>query len=244
MIVGQTKPIKELIEMTNEYNRLLIIGCGTCITVCYAGGEKEVALVASALRMARKIKSRTSAPNGAKQALTANEITIKRQCEIEFVEELDALVKDVDAILTLACAAGIQTLADRYTNLPVLPGVNTQFIGMVREQGVWEEMCIGCGDCITHRTGGLCAVARCPKGQLNAPCGGANTDGKCEVNENLPCIWFKIAERLKATNKLATVKEIIEPKRWSTSHSGGVRINIMETMRKTKLENDALVSIS
>jgi len=188
MIVGTTKPIKELIEMTSRYKKILAIGCGTCITVCYAGGEKEVAIASTALRIARKLQG---------NELQTNEITIKRQCEWEFVEELDDMIDDCDAILSFGCAAGIQSMADRYETIPVLPGVNTQFIGMVQEQGVWEERCIGCGDCNTHLTGGLCAVTRCPKGLLNEPCGAETDDGMCEVDESQECIWVGIARRIQ-----------------------------------------------
>ena len=82
MIVGTTKSIKELIGITDRYKKILAVGCGTCITVCYAGGEKEVAVAMAALRIARKLKG---------GELVTRESTIKRQCEWEFIEELDSI---------------------------------------------------------------------------------------------------------------------------------------------------------
>jgi len=223
MIVGTTKPIRELIEITAEYEKILAVGCGTCITVCYAGGEREVAIASTALRLARKLKG---------GALDTREVTSKRQCEWEFVEELDELVADCDAVLSFACAAGIQALADRYPTKPVLPGVDTQFMGMVLDQGVWAERCVGCGHCITHLTGGFCAVTRCPKGMVNEPCGGETADGMCEVDETQTCIWFDIARRLENTGKLTDAARLVPPKQWSKSHAGGCRIVRKESMQR------------
>ena len=37
----------------------------------------------------------------------------------------------------MACGAGIQYVAEKYRNKVVLPGVNTTFLGVTLEQGVW-----------------------------------------------------------------------------------------------------------
>ena len=52
MITGKQKPIKEIIGIIEPYKELLILGCGTCVKTCFAGGEDEVAVLASALRLA------------------------------------------------------------------------------------------------------------------------------------------------------------------------------------------------
>ena len=51
MIIAKPKPIEEIAEESMNYNKILIVGCNECVTVCEAGGKKEVAVLASALRM-------------------------------------------------------------------------------------------------------------------------------------------------------------------------------------------------
>ena len=51
MIVADKKPIEEIIEEIKDFKKILILGCNECVTVCEAGGKKEVGILASALRM-------------------------------------------------------------------------------------------------------------------------------------------------------------------------------------------------
>ena len=51
MIVAKKKSIEEIIETVKDYDKILIAGCNECVTVCEAGGKREVAVLASALRM-------------------------------------------------------------------------------------------------------------------------------------------------------------------------------------------------
>ena len=41
MIVGDLKPLEEIVASIKGYNRVLVIGCGSCVTVCLSGGERE-----------------------------------------------------------------------------------------------------------------------------------------------------------------------------------------------------------
>ncbi len=42
MIVSEIKPIDEIYEPIHELDKILIVGCGGCTSICLAGGQKEV----------------------------------------------------------------------------------------------------------------------------------------------------------------------------------------------------------
>ncbi len=193
MIVAEQKPLAEIRQMITPYQRVLILGCGTCMTVCNTGGEREVSFLHNALRLA---ESRSG--NGIH---TFSEYTVKRQCDYEFLDSLVDKIGDVDAILSLGCGIGVQAIAERLPDLPVLPGVNTSFMGMTEEWGVWDERCAACGDCRLADTAGICPITRCTKGILNGPCAGTK-NGKCEANKDMDCAWILIYKRLERLGQL------------------------------------------
>ena len=153
--------------------------------------------------------------------------TATRQCDPEYIEAMDEIVKDVDAIISLACGVGVQYLAERFKDKWVVPALNTQFIGGSTLHGVWEEKCGLCGDCILHKTGGICPIIRCSKSILNGPCGGSQY-GKCEVSPETDCAWAQIYARMKELGKLDKMMEIQPLKDWSKSRDGGPRKTIRE----------------
>jgi len=218
MIVGKQKPISEIRTIIAPYKKILIMGCGTCVKTCFAGGEDEVAVLASALRLASK-------KDGKK--IDIEEFTVERQCEDEFIREGAPAVSRNDGVLSLACGAGVQALARRFVRTPVLPGVNTTFIGVLEKQGVFTEECSGCGDCKLAIFGGICPVTRCAKKLLNGPCGGSQ-NGKCEVDPETDCAWHLIIERLKSLGLMRNLRVYVPPKNWQTSLSGGPRKMVRE----------------
>lgn len=221
MIVAEAKPLAEIAELLGDVRKILVVGCGGCVTVCLAGGEKEVGILATALRMMYKKNGRE---------LETVEVTLTRQCDPEYVQMLEKYVtEDVNCILSLACGVGVQFLAERY-NKWVIPALNTKFAGGTIEHGVWEERCGLCGECILHKTGGICPIIRCSKSILNGPCGGSQ-NGRCEVNKDIPCAWQLIYDRLKALNKLELLLEIQPPKDWSKARDGGPRKVVREDVR-------------
>jgi hypothetical protein len=222
MIIGEHKPIKELLAMIDGYDNILMAGCKGCVTVCNAGGNKEVAILAAALRIARRKRGKP---------VTIDECTLDRQCEPEFIGWLEDEVNKngYDAIVSLACSIGPQYIAEAFDTMPVFPGLNTNFMGGTLEHGVWGEYCAACGNCGIHNFGGLCPVTRCAKGLLNGPCG-ASLDGQCEVNKDVDCIWEHIYGRMKNLDQLDRLGRIMDPKDWSTSLSGGPRKIIREDL--------------
>ncbi len=222
MIKAEQKPIDEILNYLEPHEKILLSGCVACVTVCHAGGEKEVALMAEILKMAR---------NKAQRPLEIVEMTPARQCEPEFAAELAHLAEGVDAILSLSCGVGVQTLARNFTNKVVIPGVNTVFMGETVMHGLWEERCQACGNCILEKTGGVCPIARCAKQLLNGPCGGSSK-GKCEIKTETDCAWQMIYDRLPAIGQLKKMTEIIPAKNWGIeSRDKGPRRIVREDLK-------------
>jgi ferredoxin len=221
MIVAEQKPLEEIKGLLGEAGRVLIVGCGTCVTVCFAGGEKEAGILGSLLRMSTKMEG---------HAKDVGEVTVQRQCEWEYLDAIRDRVAEADVILSLGCGVGVQALAERYPNAVVVPGLNTKFMGLPLEQGVWAERCAACGQCLLGLTGGICPIARCSKQLLNGPCGGSS-QGKCEVNPDIECAWQLIYDKLKAQGRLSLLMEITPPKDWRTSRDGGPRKIVREDLR-------------
>jgi len=207
MIVAKRKPFKEIKGLVSGSKKILVLGCGTCVAVCLAGGEKEVALLASQLKMALALED---------WDLEIDELTIERQCDREFIEEINQKVNvdEYDLILSTACGAGVQLVSDVFDHKPVVAALNTTFIGVAEGPGVWTERCRSCSDCVLAETGGICPVTICPKGLVNGPCGGTR-NGKCEVDPEKDCAWTLIYNRLKKLGRLDRMKEIVPPKKWS-----------------------------
>lgn len=218
MIVGEQKPIAEIKKIVGTASKLLILGCGTCVKTCFAGGEDEVATLASALRLAFRKEGKEIEIEG---------FTVERQCEDEFIAESASAIARNDTVLSLACGAGVQAVARRFYRTPVLPGVNTMFIGVLERQGVFTEECSGCGNCELAIFGGVCPITRCSKKLLNGPCGGS-IQGICEVNPEIECAWQLIIQRLTALGQLDNLRIYIPPKNWSSSNAGGPRKLIRE----------------
>ena len=221
MIVAEKKPIEEIIDSVKNFKKILIAGCNECVTVCEAGGKKEVGIMASALRMYFMNEGKK---------VDIDEVTLERQCDHEYLEEIRDRMDQYDAVLSLACGVGVQFMAEKYFSTPVFPGVNTCFMGAAEERGVWSERCQGCGQCVLGKTAGICPISRCAKRLLNGPCGGS-TKGKCEISKDLDCAWQLIIDRLKELDKFDDYEQIMPIKDWSTERSGGPRKVVREDVR-------------
>jgi ferredoxin len=219
VIVGTRKALSEIQGMVAGYDRILLAGCDTCVAECAAGGKKEVAEMAAALQLLFC---------QAGQNKDIREVSVDRQCIHEFLLDVVAAAEQADAVVSLACGAGVQALAAMLPNTPVFPGLNTLFIGETAARGMWMENCRGCGDCMLGDTGGICPVSRCAKSLFNGPCGGAQ-EGLCEINVSLkldppaPCAWQQIYDRLKTLDQLDRLMKVRPPKDWSKAEGSGPR---------------------
>jgi ferredoxin len=224
MIVAEQKALAEIKELVGDAKRVLVVGCGTCVTVCFAGGAKEAGILGSLLRMGAQL-------DGSPKVV--NEVTVQRQCEREYLDGIREQVQQVDAVLSIGCGIGVQAIAERFPDAIVVPGLNTRFLGMPAEHGEWVERCAACGNCLLGVTGGICPIARCAKQLLNGPCGGSSK-GKCEVGtgESKPdCAWQLIYDKLKAQGRLHLITEVAPPRDWRTSRDGGPRKIVREDLK-------------
>lgn len=221
MITAERKPMDELIAYLEPYQRILLVGCNECVTVCAAGGRKEVAMLSSALQLALMKQGKK---------LRVSEMTLERQCDPEYVDSLAPHIDGVDAIMSMACGCGVQELSRRFQQIPVYPAVNTKFMGASERPGVWAERCQGCGDCLLGITGGICPIARCSKRLFNGPCGGSS-NGKCEIGSDVDCAWHLIWERMKALGIQDQYETVISARDWRSGRGGGPRRIIREDLQ-------------
>ncbi len=221
MIIAEQKKLQELKNLIGDAKTVLVVGCGTCVTVCFAGGAREAAIVSASLRMASRLDGDDK---------DIQDVTVQRQCEWEYLDQFSEQIKQADIVLSLGCGIGVQAIAEHFPETWVVPGLNTTFLGLPSEQGVWVERCAACGDCILGLTGGICPIARCSKSLLNGPCGGSE-NGHCEINPEVNCAWQLIYDRLKSMNKLDLIMEIRPPKNWRTSRDGGPRKIVRPDLR-------------
>ncbi len=212
MLIAKIKPLEELKEMLKGYSKVLNLGCAGCTAVCLAGGQKEVDELNTKLTVSCKADG---AP------LDIEGYTVERQCEPQFITDLDRMIEPYDALLCMGCGAGVQFLAERYPSKPCLPAVNAVFVGVNRDVGWYEERCKCCGDCVLAVTGGICPITMCAKSLLNGPCGGPQ-DGHCEVDKETPCAWIQIHERLQQQGRLDNILGVFEAREWEGQTQGSL----------------------
>lgn len=222
MVVGERKPFEEILKMVEGHKKIMVLGCGGCVTVCLTGGHDEVRVLSSQLKIAREKDE---------NPIDIVQKTVERQCDPEYVEEVKDLVPDVGAVLSMACGAGVQYIAERYASTPVYPALNTTFVGGSLKEGYYVERCQTCGECKLGYTGGICPIARCSKSLLNGPCGGS-TNGKCEIDSEVDCAWQLIVDRLKSLDLMDRYEENLAIADWRTNRDGGPRKMVREDFQR------------
>ncbi|MDI6874445.1 methylenetetrahydrofolate reductase C-terminal domain-containing protein [Candidatus Solincola sp.] len=208
--ITRQKGLEEIIRLLGKARKVSLVGCGTCPTMAETGGLRQVE------EMARELEERG--------VTVASRTVIPVACEPlpgEAQKGFRPLLEDAQAVLILSCSLGVRMVSD-YTDLPVLPALDTLFIGREAEPGFFVEECAQCGDCLLGDYAGVCPIVHCAKSLFNGPCGGS-VAGKCEVDPGLPCGWQLIYDRMKALGRLEELSLIRPYKDWSRSLSGGAR---------------------
>jgi len=135
---------------------------------------------------------------------TVISITCDEMTEVTLRENNEA-IQSANCILVMACGLGVQRVA-LYIDKPVIPALDTLFIGLEESPGSFHEVCAQCGQCVLGYTAGICPLTACHKHLLNGPCGGTN-HGKCEVDKEKDCAWTLIYQRLKEQGRLDLMRK-------------------------------------
>jgi ferredoxin len=207
------KPMAEILKYLEKSQRVHLVGCGTCATLCHTGGKAEVIEMRRALEAAGKQVTGWMVMPTACDELTRDAL----------LQEAEAIRK-ADCLLAMVCSTGVQTIVFHLKEpKPVYPALNTLFLVTEDRPGHFTELCLYCGNCVLGRAAAICPIVRCAKSLFNGPCGGSS-GGKCEVSKNIPCAWQMIYDRLVETGRLYELEEIAPVKDWSVGVSGGPRM--------------------
>jgi len=197
--ITKQKTLEEIGQLLEGIDNVFIAGCGTCATMTHTGGIEEVAAMKQSLEEMGKVVTGTTIIPIACDDMTA-----------DIIAENQAAMDKAGAFLVMSCALGVHRLS-LYTGKPVIPALDTLFIGLEDKFGEFHEVCAQCGQCVLGETAGICPITACHKSLLNGPCGGTN-DGKCEVDKNRDCAWTLIHNRLSEQGRLELMNKYQPPK--------------------------------
>jgi hypothetical protein len=202
--ITKQKPFEEIQELLSGFDRLFIVGCGTCATMTRTGGTEQVIEMKERLQeLGKRVSGYAVIP------IACDEMTK------ETLKENNRAIGDANCILVMACALGVHRVS-LYIDRPVIPALDTLFIGVEDSPGDFREVCAQCGQCIIGETAGICPITTCHKGLVNGPCGGTN-NGKCEVDPEKDCAWTLIYERLKEQGRLDLMRKYHPPHNFQVS---------------------------
>jgi ferredoxin len=203
MIITKQKPFTEILAALEGRGRLFLIGCAKCATVCKSGGEEEL------WQMQEQLTASGKEVTGF--------IVIDEVCHMlrtgRDLRGRKEMVGEADALLVLACGAGVQSVSSA-SDKRAVAGLDTLFLGNIRRLGQFEQKCSLCGECILTETAGICPVTVCPKGLLNGPCGGMQ-DGRCETDPDAECAWNQIYQRLQSQGTVENLRKPVARKDFS-----------------------------
>ena len=192
--ITKAKAYEEVSHMLEGIDRVFLVGCGTCTTMTHTGGVPEVRAMTERLQETGKIVTGSTVVPVACDDMTSPTL-----------QENQGQIRHAGALLVLTCALGVQRVSS-LVSVPVIPALDTLFIGLELEPGNFAEACDQCGECVIGWTGGICPITACHKRLVNGPCGGTH-NGKCEVSPEKDCAWTLIYNRLKTLNRLDLMRQ-------------------------------------
>src|SRR3989338_5215205 len=126
MIVTTPKPLDEVLDFISPYDNILLVGCDGCTQP--PRGIREARTLAQLLELGGKLRGKS---------FTFKAVTTAKQCDPYLTASmLKPQIEGAEAILSLACGIGVQTLAQIFP-VPAFPAQNTHFMGAEeRETGI------------------------------------------------------------------------------------------------------------
>jgi len=212
MIITKQKNFNELLQNIGS-KPVFLVGCTQCATLCHTGGKDEVLALKEAL-----VAKNIPVSGWAVLDPACHQMNNKRMLK-DHSAELSSSAK----VLVLACGNGVQTIAKLLSEKEIIAGTDTLFLGEISHVTEFNKQCVLCGECLLDLYGGFCPVSQCPKSMLNGPCGGSS-QGKCEINSNVECVWDRIIQELKKRGTLQILSIIQKPKDWSKAGEMNRRI--------------------
>lgn len=212
MIITDEKPWEEIKKALDDWKvkKVVLTSCGICASKVGTGGTEG----------AEKMKNKLIQEGYEVVASTVIDEPCDERMAKTSLRKLKDEINEADAILSLACGLGTQSLniisRKKFGAKPALTALDTVFMGETERYGKFYEKCRACGECLLNETGGICPITTCAKSLMNGPCGGS-VEGKCEVgNYQLECGWIEIYEALKKMDRMDLFLKIRKPRNWNT----------------------------
>ena len=212
MIISKQMPFDEILSCLEGIEKVFLVGCGECATVCQTGGEDQIIEMKAKLEAEGKQVTGSMIGESACHILNMKRELRKHKTEVDLAQ----------ALLIMSCGAGIQTFSE-VMDKPVYTANDSLFLGNIQRFGQFSEHCSLCGSCVVNETGGICPVTNCPKGLLNGPCGGVN-EGKCELDPERVCAWVRIYNLLEKLGQLDKMRTLTPPKDYCPAEKPRSRI--------------------
>ncbi|MDR2943784.1 MAG: methylenetetrahydrofolate reductase C-terminal domain-containing protein [Methanosarcinales archaeon] len=199
MIVTKAKPFDSILPFAEGRKNIFILGCNVCAAKMKTGGEPEILKLVGQLEEAGHPITGWVLPTAA--------------CSIRSFDHLiskNEKIKDADCILVMACGSGT-SIVSSLTDIFVTGTNETVSLGGCSGFDLSERLCVFCGECNIGDFSGICPNARCPKAQMNGPCGGSK-NGKCEVSRDSECVWYLIEKKMDSIHSIPKLHDIQMPK--------------------------------
>jgi len=188
MLITQLKPKNEINALA--LGKTVVINCEGCAEVYFPGAE------------AAQAQSELLADGAALAVIATDYVCNPDNLELQTQRHMER-INAADSILVYSCGVGVQTVAERFTDISVFAACDTYPLPGYQGVTPLEYDCAQCAECYLNDTCGICPITACSKSLVNGQCGGSK-DGKCEVDKDMDCGWERINRQLEKRGRPKT----------------------------------------